>query len=146
MLTPALRDYSVTTCVTGRFPMGLKDLYQLGFLSNEMTWPRLQKGMRATLLYALTLYCCWTRCWFLPGPGRGGPDQLTTLCGQQARLRRAWRPELVPRRRQGCGTLVKGAGHRLVGTHGSVHSPSLSSHWLWAPGRIHPRIRGSGPT
>lgn len=61
LLTPALKDYSVTTCVTqAGFPWDSKGfiyLYQLGFLShNEMTWPRLQKGMRATLLYAHSLF------------------------------------------------------------------------------------------
>lgn len=103
-----------------------------GSIPSVTARPRLQEKMQATLLYAPTLYCCCARCRVLPGPGRGGPDELPTLCGQ-AKLRGP-----APRFGGGRRALWEGVGPTLGGAHGPVHSPSLSSHLPWAPGRTHP--------
>lgn len=66
-------------CDSGRFPKGC--VCQPGAPPARQPGD-LQKSTQTTLLFAPILYCCWARCQVLSGPGRGGPDQFPTLCGQ----------------------------------------------------------------
>lgn len=125
------------------------------FLEGSVTvllWPGFQERMHVApslLPCAPTLYCCWARHPIMPGPRRGDPNKGRPPCGQWVGPSWALRPVA------GWSTSRCGPGHRALreswGTGwmmrtAPMHSPSLVSHWLWAPGRTHPWTRGSGRT